>query len=120
MTRNEPGSAGGSRTGPLRAGHPTTMERDVTTEQRPAGQDPSDAERIVAELDLETRVALLSGADKWHLEGVPSAGLAPIMVADGPHGLRKAAGDELSLGDAVPATCFPTAVTLAPAGTRSC
>jgi beta-glucosidase len=89
------------------------MERDVTSEQRPAGQDASDAERIVAELDLETRVALLSGADKWHLEGVPSAGLAPIMVADGPHGLRKAAGDELSLTGAVPATCFPTAVTLA-------
>lgn len=85
----------------------------MTTDQRAAGPASGDAERIVADLDLERRVALLSGADKWHLEGVPAAGLAPIMVADGPHGLRKASGDELSLGDAVPATCFPTAVTLA-------
>jgi len=85
----------------------------VTGEQQPPEQHRSDAARIVAELDLETRVALLSGTDKWHLEGVPSAGLAPIMVADGPHGLRKAGDDELSLSDAVPATCFPTAVTLA-------
>ncbi|MFO7779039.1 MAG: glycoside hydrolase family 3 C-terminal domain-containing protein [Nitriliruptoraceae bacterium] len=84
----------------------------MTTEQQRYEQHRSDAERIVAGLDLETRVALLSGTDKWHLEGVPSAGLAPIMVADGPHGLRKAGGDDLALGDAVPATCFPTAVTL--------
>ncbi|MFP4310873.1 MAG: glycoside hydrolase family 3 C-terminal domain-containing protein [Nitriliruptoraceae bacterium] len=74
----------------------------------------TDAERIVATLDLPTKVRLLSGADKWHLEGVPSAGLAPIMVADGPHGLRKqtTGGDQLGLAGAVPATCFPTAVTL--------
>ncbi|MFP4148127.1 MAG: glycoside hydrolase family 3 C-terminal domain-containing protein [Nitriliruptoraceae bacterium] len=74
----------------------------------------TDAERIVAVLDLPTKVRLLSGSDKWHLEGVPSAGLAPIMVADGPHGLRKQAtgGDQLGLAGAVEATCFPTAVTL--------
>ncbi|MFO7962246.1 MAG: glycoside hydrolase family 3 C-terminal domain-containing protein [Nitriliruptoraceae bacterium] len=85
----------------------------MTTDQQPSEQHRSDAERIVAELDLETKVALLSGTDKWHLEGIPGAGLAPIMVADGPHGLRKAGGDDLTLSDAVPATCFPTAVTLA-------
>ncbi|MFU8840239.1 MAG: glycoside hydrolase family 3 C-terminal domain-containing protein [Nitriliruptoraceae bacterium] len=75
---------------------------------------PSDAERIVADLDLPTKVRLLSGADTWHLEGVAGAGLAPIMVTDGPHGLRKQAegGDQLGLAGAVPATCFPTAVTL--------
>ncbi len=85
----------------------------MTTEASAHDHHRSDAERIVAHLDLETKVALLSGADKWPLEGVPGAGLAPAMVADGPHGLRKMAGDELSLGGAAPATCFPTAVTLA-------
>jgi beta-glucosidase len=37
------------------------------------------------------------------------------MVADGPHGLRKQAADadNLGIGDSVPATCFPTAATLA-------
>ena len=79
------------------------------------GSGATDAQRIVADLDLDARVRLLSGADKWHLEGIPSAGLSPIMVADGPHGLRKqpSEGDQLSLVGAVPATCFPTAVTLA-------
>ena len=84
----------------------------MTTEEQQPQQDQTDAERTVASLDLETKVALLSGADKWHLEGVPGAGLAPAMVADGPHGLRKKADGGLGLGDAVPATCFPTAVTL--------
>lgn len=74
----------------------------------------SDAARILADLDLPTKVRLLSGADKWHLEGIADAGLHPIMVADGPHGLRKQVegGDNLGLGGAEPATCFPTAVTL--------
>ena len=76
---------------------------------------PSDAQRIVADLDLETKVRLLSGTDKWHTEGIPAAGVAPIMLADGPHGLRKQPkeGDHLGLAGSVPATCFPTAVTLA-------
>ena len=79
------------------------------------GSGATDAQRIVADLDLDAKVRLLSGADRWHLEGIPSAGLSPIMVADGPHGLRKqpSEGDQLSLVGAVPATCFPTAVTLA-------
>ena len=73
-----------------------------------------DARRIVAGLDLDERIRLLSGRDAWHLEGVAEAGLAPLAVADGPHGVRRkrdGAGDA-TLGDAEPATCFPTAVTL--------
>ena len=79
------------------------------------GNGGTDAQRIVADLDLETRVRLLSGTDKWHTEGVPTAGVAPIMLADGPHGLRKQPeeGDHLGIAGSVPATCFPTAVTLA-------
>ena len=75
----------------------------------------SDVDRIVSGLALEDRIRLLSGADKWHLEGIPSEGLSPVMLADGPHGLRKEAnpGDMAGPTGAVPATCFPTAVTLA-------
>ena len=38
----------------------------------------------------------------------------PIMVTDGPHGLRKQASerDHLGLADSVPATCFPPAAAL--------
>ena len=38
-----------------------------------------------------------------------------IFLADGPHGLRKQAGsaDHLGLNESIPATCFPTAATMA-------
>ncbi len=38
-----------------------------------------------------------------------------MMLTDGPHGLRKQGGkaDHLGLNKSIPATCFPTAVTLA-------
>lgn len=37
------------------------------------------------------------------------------MLSDGPHGIRKqmGAGDQLGLNGSVPATCFPTAATIA-------
>lgn len=77
---------------------------------------PSDhhdaAAGIVAGLDRDTRVRLLSGAGFWHTEAVD--GVPSIVLTDGPHGLRKQAGsgDHVGLGDSVPATCFPTAVSL--------
>ncbi len=79
------------------------------------GGPAGDAHRIVADLDLDTRIRLLSGADTWHTEGVATAGIAPIMLTDGPHGLRKQPqeGDQLGIAGSEPATCFPTAVTLA-------
>ncbi|MCC5950327.1 MAG: glycoside hydrolase family 3 C-terminal domain-containing protein [Nitriliruptoraceae bacterium] len=73
-----------------------------------------DPTTLTGQLSREEKVALLSGRDFWHLEAIPSVGLPAVMVTDGPHGLRKqgGAGDHLGLGEAVPATCFPTAVGL--------
>lgn len=72
------------------------------------------AEEIVAEMDLPTKVRLLSGRGFWGLQPVPSHGLDGIFVADGPHGLRyqQAASDHLGVAPAAPATCFPTAAAL--------
>ena len=44
-------------------------------------------------------------------KAVERLGVASFMVTDGPHGLRKQAGesDHLGLNASVPATCFPTA-----------
>ncbi|MEN0130187.1 MAG: glycoside hydrolase family 3 C-terminal domain-containing protein [Brevundimonas sp.] len=68
----------------------------------------------VADLTLEEKASLTSGADFWHTKPVERAGVASIMVSDGPHGLRKqvSEGDHLGLGSSVPATCFPPAVGL--------
>ncbi len=73
-----------------------------------------DVERVLSELTLEEKAALTSGADFWHLEPVERLGIPSIMVADGPHGLRKqtTSSDHLGLGEAEPATCFPTAAAL--------
>lgn len=75
----------------------------------------SDAETVIAQMDLDVRASLLSGSSFWHLQGVADHGLPKVMVSDGPHGLRKqsAHADHLGMQSSVPATCFPTAVTLA-------
>ena len=75
--------------------------------------DPTAAE-VVAELDLPTKVRLLSGRTFWALESLPEHGIDGIVVADGPHGLRCQvdSADHLGLAPARPATCFPTAATL--------
>ena len=42
-------------------------------------------------------------------------GIPAIFLSDGPHGLRKqaGAGDHLGFNVSIPATCFPTAATMA-------
>ncbi len=66
---------------------------------------------LVAQMTLEEKAALTSGADFWHIKGLERLGLPRIMVTDGPHGLRKQAesADHLGINSSVPATCFPTA-----------
>ncbi|WP_405913554.1 glycoside hydrolase family 3 C-terminal domain-containing protein [Streptomyces sp. NBC_00963] len=65
-------------------------------------------------LTLGQKAALTSGGDFWHTQTLPKAGIAPVMLADGPHGLRKQpeGGDALGIGTSVPATCFPPLVGL--------
>ena len=72
------------------------------------------ARAIVAELDLATKIRLLSGEGYWWVEPLPEHGLPAVMVADGPHGLRRqgVSTDHLGIAPASPATCFPPAVTL--------
>jgi beta-glucosidase len=67
------------------------------------------------DLPLAQQVALLSGADFWHTEAIPEVGVPGVLLSDGPHGLRVQAetADHIGLGESLPATCFPPAVTLA-------
>ena len=70
---------------------------------------------IIAKLNLEQKCALLSGAGTFTTRGCPKAGVPYITLSDGPNGVRKQAGaaDHLGLNPSVPATCFPTAATVA-------
>jgi beta-glucosidase len=69
---------------------------------------------LAGALTVEQKAALCLGSDFWHTAPVETAGVEPIMLSDGPHGLRRqperAAGAGLT--GSVPATCFPTASAL--------
>ena len=66
-------------------------------------------------LTLEEKAALLQGSTTWTTREIKRLGIPAIFLSDGPHGLRKqmGAGDHLGLNASIPATCFPTAATMA-------
>ena len=70
---------------------------------------------IVKELSLEEKASLMSGENFWNTKAIDRLSIPSIMLTDGPHGLRKQGGkaDHLGLNKSIPATCFPTAATLA-------
>ena len=75
---------------------------------------------ILTQLTLEEKASLCSGANFWQLKSVERLGLTTIMVTDGPHGLRKQAGesDHLGINQSINATCFPTASATASSWNR--
>jgi len=74
-----------------------------------------DIKHLITQMTLEEKASLCSGRNFWYLKGIERLGIPSIMVTDGPHGLRKQVGDadHIGLNESVPATCFPTASSLA-------
>lgn len=70
---------------------------------------------IMEHMTLEEKAAFLSGKNEWQSRDISRLGIPSIFCSDGPHGIRKqvGAGDHLGLNESVPATCFPTAATIA-------
>lgn len=71
--------------------------------------------QLVKEMTLEEKCYLLSGKDFWQTRSVERVGVPNVTLSDGPHGIRKQEGasDQLGLNGSVPATCYPTAATIA-------
>ncbi|WP_220693818.1 glycoside hydrolase family 3 C-terminal domain-containing protein [Salipaludibacillus neizhouensis] len=67
------------------------------------------------QMTLEEKASLMSGQNFWNTKAIERLDIPSIMLTDGPHGLRKQGGkaDHLGLNKSIPATCYPTAATLA-------
>lgn len=74
-----------------------------------------DYKDVIAKMTLEEKCYILSGRDFWSTFAFSDKGVPSINLSDGPHGIRKqeGAGDQLGLNGSLPATCFPTAATIA-------
>ena len=73
-------------------------------------------EGIIGQLTLEEKCALLQGASAFGSFAIPSLGIPELQFSDGPHGLRHQdpeTSNHLGIGGSLPATCFPTAATVA-------
>lgn len=70
---------------------------------------------MIEKLTTLEKAALLSGKSVWESRDLPRHGIPSVFMSDGPHGVRKQLGsaDHLGLHGAVPATCYPTAATVA-------
>ena len=63
---------------------------------------------LVARLSLEQKVRLLTGADAWVLNGEGAVGLRPMVLSDGPAGVRGRRFDSAN-----PSSSLPCPVALA-------
>ena len=93
----------------------TCLLRSVYRSAETMREDNMKHQNIVSKLTLEEKCYLLSGKDFWSTQGYRAKGVPSVCLSDGPHGVRKqeGAGDQLGLNGSIPATCFPTAATIA-------
>ena len=72
-------------------------------------------EDLIKQMTLEEKASLMSGKDFWQTQNIDRLNIQSIFLADGPHGIRKQAGeaDHLGLNESIKATCFPTASAMA-------
>ncbi len=79
-----------------------------------------DIEQVLGELTLEEKAALCAGRGFWYTVAIGRLDIPPLMLTDGPHGLRKEVGTAgTGLVPSKLATCFPTAACLAASWDRA-
>ena len=68
---------------------------------------------IIAQMTLEEKAALCTGASAWTTTPVERLGVPELIMSDGPHGVRRVPDVNSMMIESLPATCFPTASCLA-------
>ena len=74
--------------------------------------DNSKIKELIAEMTLEEKASLCSGVGFWHTKTIERLGIEPIMVSDGPIGLRKQE-EGGGVNDSIRAICFPAGCGMA-------
>ncbi len=72
-----------------------------------------DLDSLVAQMTLEEKAALCTGASAWTTTPIERLGISEMVVSDGPHGVRRVPNVHEIGTKSLPATCFPTASCLA-------
>ena len=73
----------------------------------------NDIQAIIDQMTLEEEAALCTGASAWSTTPVARLDVPELVVSDGPHGVRRQADIHAMAQKSLPATCFPTASSLA-------
>lgn len=74
-----------------------------------------DFKQYIPEMSLAEKASLFCGKGNFTTHGIRRFGIPSLLLADGPHGLRRQAesSDHLGLHESLPATCYPTAAAAA-------
>ena len=72
-------------------------------------------DELIRSLTLEEKASMTTGKNFWETKNIDRLGIKSLFLSDGPSGLRKQAAkaDHIGLNASVPATCFPSAATMA-------
>ncbi|HEY3290677.1 MAG TPA: glycoside hydrolase family 3 N-terminal domain-containing protein, partial [Anaerolineae bacterium] len=73
----------------------------------------TEIQSLVSQMTIEEKAALCTGATAWTTTPVQRLGIPAMTVSDGPHGVRRVPDVTALMQDSLPATCFPTAASLA-------
>lgn len=73
----------------------------------------TDILRIIEQMTLEEKAALCTGASNWTTLAIERLGIPQLFMSDGPHGVRRVTDINELAAASLPATCFPTASSLA-------
>ncbi len=74
---------------------------------------PFDVEKTLEQMTLEEKAALCTGASAWTTTPIERLDVPEMIVADGPHGVRRVPNVHEMGSPSLPATCFPTASAVA-------
>ncbi len=69
----------------------------------------ADIQSLIAQMTLEEKAALCTGASAWTSSAVERLGIPELTCSDGPHGVRRVPDIHSVSIESLPATCFPTA-----------